>query len=208
MTITNMTLKKVAGRVANLQPYHHTVKFTGDAAYPDGGWPGIKALLQAAVGLKIDPIAVQAVNCGAYLPQLTETPPAIQTAPASWPIDDLDGLTMLYKLNGADEATHTFGTTTSQAHLAAELDAIAGVHAYADDDSEVTFKTDEVGPDASFEITGGTALVKAGLAVGEHVGTEDLLLRINAVATGADAGANDPSLDLSAVTFELLVVSN
>jgi hypothetical protein len=209
MTISseNVTVKNVAGRVANLQPYFHTVEFPGDAAYPDGGTPGIKAILQAAIGLKIKPVAVQTVNCGAYLPEITETPATIQTAAPSWPVADQDGNTIVYKLNGADEATLTLsGIHTSRASLAASLDAITGVRAY-DDGVQVTFKTDKVGEDASFEIVSGTALTAYGLSAGDNVGSAEQLLRINNVADGTDAGAKTASTDLSGTTFKVLVIS-
>lgn len=210
MTIpsANITVKNVAGRVANLQPYFHTIEFPGDAAYPDGGTPGIKAILQAAIGIKVKPVCVQNINCGAYLPEITETPAVVQTAAAEWPIADQAENTLTYKLNGADEATLTFAssTHTSRTQIASAIDAISGMRAY-DDGTQVTIKTDRVGPGASLEFTGGTALEACGISLGENVGSEDQLLRVNAVATGADAGAKTASTDLSETTFKVLVIS-
>lgn len=205
--ITNVVKRKEGDLVANLQTYVHKMKFKGDSTYPDGGTPGFEAALQAAAGLKITPIEVIAINCGAYKTQVTETPAIIQTDVETWPVADQDGNTILYKLNGADEATLTLsGAHTTRAQLAASLDAIAGVRAY-DDGAQVTFKTDEVGEDASFEITGGTALTAYGLVVGNNIGSDDLLLRVNDIADGADAGVKAASTDLSGTDFEVLVIS-
>jgi len=206
--ITNVLKRKEGDLCANLQTYAHKIKFTGDATYPDGGTPGFVATLQAAVGLKITPIEVIAINCGAYKTQVTETPAIVQTDVETWPVADQDGNTILYKLNGADEATLTLsGAHTTRAQLAASLEAISGIHAY-DDGAQVTFKTDEVGEGASLEITGGTALAAYGLVAGNNIGSDELLLRVNDIADGADAGVGAASTDLSGTVFEVLVISN
>lgn len=205
--ITNVSVLRSIGEVANLQPYFHVMKFTGDEDYPDGGTPLFKTEIAKASVPGLQPIAVMAINCGAYTTQVTESPAVVQTAAPSWPVADQNTKTILYKLNGGAEQTLAFsGTTTSRAHVAAAIDALASIRAY-DDGAQVTVKTDDVGDDVTLEITGGTALTALGLEVGVNTGTDDLLLRVNNVADGTDVGAKTADTDLSSQEFEVLVIS-
>ncbi len=180
-----------------------SVMWTGDAAYPYGGSDITDALRTAAQDFGLEPIACVPADCGAYLPVITETPAILPSAAASWPVADQDTNTLTYKVNGGAEQTLTLaGAHTTRAHLAASINAgISGVFAY-DDGSQVQIMTDRTGEDAAFEITGGTANAAYLFSTTAVAGTDDKLLKVLAIGTGADAGAGTPTgTDLSATEF-------
>ena len=200
MAITTMSQTLAAGDGSGVNLKARTVRWTGDAAYPDGG-SAIETILKTTCedgGLT--PVGIVPGDCGVYRPILTETPAVLQTVVAAWAVADQDGNTLLYKLNGAAVATLTLtGAHTSRAHLAASINAIAGVHAY-DDGVQVTVKTDRTGTGASFEITGGTANPVYLFSTTAVTGSTTKLVKVM-TETNVDAGANTVSTDLSGTEF-------
>jgi hypothetical protein len=182
------------------------IKFTGDATYPDGGTSGIEATIRAGIGREVTLIAIMPQDCGVYRPVLTETPASVKTV-ATYPTADQVGNTILYKLDGGAEQTVTLaGAHTTAAHLAASMNAEAGLHAYEDSDGQCIVKTDDVGPDATLQITGGTANTAYAFPTTLNTGSTAKLLKVLTEAF-VDAGANVASTDLSGTTFEIAVLS-
>jgi hypothetical protein len=200
MAITAMTKVAVAGDGSHIGLKARTVRWTGDAAYPDGG-SAIETILRTTCeDGSLTPVAIVPADCGIYRPILTETPAVVESDAAGWPVADQQGNTLKYKLNGAAEVTITLaGAHTSRAHLAATLDAIAGIHAY-DDGSQVVVQTKRTGTDASIEITGGTSNTVYLFDTTAVEGTADKLVKV-LTETNVDAGLGSPSTDLSATQF-------
>jgi hypothetical protein len=175
------------------------VRWTGDAVYPDGG-SAIETILRTTCSDQgLTPVALIPGDSGVYRPLLTETPAVLQTA-ATWATADQQGNTLIYSINGAAAVTLTLvGVHTSRAHLAASLNAIAGIHAY-DDGVQVTVKTDRTGTGASFQITGGTANAVYLFSTTAVTGSATKLVKVMTQAN-VDAGANTVSTDLSGTEF-------
>lgn len=182
------------------------IKFAGDSAYPDGGTAGIQAAIRTGLGREVTPVAIMPQDCGVYRPVLTETPASVTTV-ATFPTPDQVGNTVLYKLDGGAEQTVTLaGAHTSAAHLAASMNAETGLHSYVDGSGQCIVKTDDVGPDATLQITGGTANAVYGFPTTLNTGSTDKLLKVLTQAN-VDVGANTASTDLSGTTFEIAVIS-
>lgn len=211
MTISGIVVKDEMGKSGAEPVFVSRIRFTAAADYVDGGVDET-ALLRAAVSRNITPIAVIGCRCIAgttrtYEPKIMFTMASVQSA-ATFPTADQDTKTLTYILNGAAEATLTLsGAHTTAAHLAASINAIAGIHAYVDDTGQVTVKTDRDGADANLQITGGTANAVYLFPTTANVGSDTPLLAIFDGATGLDAGLNDPSLDLSAYEFVATILS-
>ena len=200
MSITTMAQVLAAGDGSGVNLKARRVRWTGDAAYPDGG-SAIETILRATCRDQgLSPVAVVPGDCGVYRPLLTETPASVLTAAAAWATADQDGNTLIYELNGAAAVTETLaGAHTTRAHLAATLDAIAGVQAY-DDGTQVQIKTDLKGPGASFQITGGTANAVYLFPTTLSQGSATKLVKVM-TETNVDAGHDTASTDLSGTEF-------
>ena len=210
MTITSIQNRLQAGASGNEALFHHLIKFLGAANYNDGG-VNETALLQAAVGKDVTPIAIIPVQTVGsypdYEPRLVPTQASVVSA-ATFATADQDTNTIIYKLNGAAAATLTLsGAHTTAAHLAASIEAVVGLHAYVDAAGQVTVKTTENGADASIEITGGTANAVYLFPTTENVGSDTLLMLI-VKADGTDVGlASASAVDLSTETFTCVLIS-
>lgn len=211
MTISGIVVKDEMGASGAEATFVTRIRFTASAVYVDGGVDE-NALLRAAIGKKVTPITIIGCRCIAgttrtYAPRIVFTQASVQSA-ATFATADQDTKTLTYILNGAAEATLTLsGAHTTAAHLAASINAIAGIHAYVDDTGQVTVKTDRDGADADLQITGGTANTVYLFPTTANVGSDTPLLAIFDDATGLDAGLNDPSLNLSAYEFEATLLS-
>lgn len=207
MTITSVVKKGDTGTAKGNPLFLIRVRFAGAADYVDGGSDEL-SILRAGIGKNVTPLEVIKTRVVAgttktYAARIVQTAAAVLSAAAAWPVADQDGNTLTYILNGAAEATLTLsGAHTTAAQLAASINAVTGIHAYVDDDGQVQVRTDRTGEDADLQITGGTANAVYLFPTTANVGTDDPLLAIYDDATGLDVGANDPSLDLSAYTFE------
>lgn len=199
MSITTMAQVLAAGDGSGVNLKARTVRWTGDAAYPDGG-SAIEAILRTTCqDGSLTPVAIVPGDCGVYRPLITETPASVLTA-ATWATADQDTNTLTYKLNGAAEATLTLaGVHTSRAHLAASIDAVAGLQAY-DDGTQVQVKTDLKGTGASFQITGGTANAVYLFPTTLNSGSATKLVKVMTQAN-VDAGHDTLSTDLSGTEF-------
>jgi len=200
MAIVTMAQTNEAGDGSGVSLKARTVRWTGDAAYPDGG-SAITTILQTTCeDGGVVPVAAVPGDCGVYRPIITETPATLLTQVVAWPVADQDTNTIIYKLNGAVAATLTLaGAHTTRAHLAASIDAIAGLQAY-DDGVQVTVKTDLKGPTASFQVTGGTANAVYLFDTTAVVGSTAKLLKVM-TETNVDVGHDAPSTNLSATEF-------
>lgn len=81
--------------------------------------------------------------------------------------------TILFKINGGSVQTVTFVTPADVAALLAQINAVFGALATATrrtSDSHLVLTTAAIGPTASIEITGGSALTDLGLVVGTSTG--------------------------------------
>jgi len=200
MAIVTMAQTNEAGDGSGVSLKARTVRWTGDAAYPDGGSAITTILRTTCEDGGVTPVAVVPGDCGVYRPIITETPATLLTQVVAWPVADQDTNTILYKLNGAAVATLTLaGAHTARAHLAASIDAIAGLQAY-DDGVQVTVKTDLKGPNASFQVTGGTANAVYLFSTTAVVGSTAKLLKVMTEAN-VDVGHDAPSTNLSATEF-------
>ena len=211
MTISGIVVKDEMGASGAEATFVTKFRFTAASDYVDGGTDE-STLLNAAIGKNVTPIEIVACRCIAgttrtYEPRMVYTQAGVLSA-ATFPTADQDTKTLTYILNGAAEATLTLsGAHTTAAHLAASINAIAGIHAYVDDSGQVQVKTDRDGTDADIQITGGTANTVYLFPTTANVGSLTPLLAIFDSATGLDAGLNDPSLDLSAYEFECTLLS-
>jgi len=210
MTISNVKMKAEMGASGAEATFVELIRFNGPSDYKDGGLDE-NALLQAAVGKAVTPIAMVKVRTvGAeplYRPAITLTPAILDSAATAWPVADQDGKTLKYKLNGGDEQTLTLaGAHTTAAQLAASIEAISGLHAYVESGGQVRVKTTINGSDASFQITGGTANAVYLFPTDEVTGSDNPLLLIIDDATGLDVGdGDDAGIDLSAELYEAVL---
>lgn len=199
MAITTMAQVLAAGDGSGVNLKARTVRWTGDAAYPDGGSAIETILRTTCLDGSLTPVVIVPGDCGVYRPLITETPASVLTA-ATWATADQDTNTLTYKLNGAAVATLTLaGVHTSRAHLAASIDAIVGLQAY-DDGTQVQVKTDLKGTGASFQITGGTANAVYLFPVTLNSGSATKLVKVMTQAN-VDAGHDTLSTDLSGTEF-------
>ncbi|MDD5542894.1 MAG: hypothetical protein PHX83_06935 [Acidobacteriia bacterium] len=200
MAIVTMSQINAAGDGSEVNLKARTVRWTGDAAYPDAGSAITTILRTTCEDGGVVPVACVPGDCGIYRPIVTETPAVLRTGVAAWPVADQNGNTVIYKLNGGAAVTVTLaGAHTTAAHLATSLNAEAGIHAY-DDGTQVTVKTDRTGTGASFQVTGGTANAVYLFSTTAVTGTADKLVKVMTEAN-VDAGANVVSTDLSATEF-------
>ncbi|MCP4568950.1 MAG: hypothetical protein GY841_15350 [FCB group bacterium] len=212
MTITSIIKKAEMGAAGSEATFVTLISFVGAADYGDGGVDE-NLLLQAAVGKPVTPIGiVPARTVGAnplYEPRIVMTPAAVDSAAASFPTADQDTKTITYKLNGGAEQTLTLsGAHTTAAHLAASIEAVAGLHAYVIASGQVRVKTLKNSASATIEITGGTANAVYLFSTDEAVGSDTTKLLVINVATGLDIGYGSSSaVDLSGSTFECILLS-
>lgn len=70
MSFGTISKKEEGGVMPSAPVFCHRIQFDGDTAYPDGGTPGFKALVQAAIGVPGADIlsVVKAGPCGGYEP--------------------------------------------------------------------------------------------------------------------------------------------
>jgi hypothetical protein len=200
MAIVTMAQTNEAGDGSGVSLKARTVRWTGDAAYPDGGSAITTILRTTCEDGGVTPVAVVPGDCGIYRPIITETPATLLTQVVAWPVADQNGNSIIYKLNGAAAVTLVLaGAHTTIAHLVTTLDAIAGIQAYSDG-TQCVVKTDLKGPTASFQVTGGTANTVYLFDTTAVVGSTAKLLKVM-TETNVDVGHDAPSTNLSATEF-------
>ncbi len=209
MTISNVYMKSEMGASGSEATFVEFIRFTGPTGYEDGGTDE-NALLKTAVGKNVTPIAIIPVRCvGAnpkYQPKISFTPAYVDST-ATFPVADQDGNTIIYKLNSGSEVTLTLsGAHTTAAHLAASLEAVAGLHAY-EHGVNVRLKTVRTGADASIEIVGGTANAVYLFSTTAASGSDNPLMLFVDPTTGLDVGNALTTLDLSGNEFECVLLA-
>ena len=205
MSIGTIRRKEYGGQKVMAPTFADRVAFAGDNNYNTGGTRDIEASLQAITGDRREIIDIIPGDCGVYLPQAVDTP-AEQLTGCAFPVADQVGKTITYKLDGGAEQTVTLaGAHTSAAHLAASLNAEAGLDSYVDGAGACVVRTTDGGPHKTLEITGGTA--NAVYLFPTTVSTGSLAKRLKVRDLSAAGAEIALASDVSGTTFNMTVIS-